>query len=132
MPAFVILNRRDIVSLVSLLVGIGVGWFVASRPNAKLTRHTRDLEMTFDSIENVQEICMGGMASLSVNAIQCIDSGKTQEAVQWLSFPIANYYRDYGSRAGTNTQRFKLVARIEELARTNQTVAALIKKEKSK
>jgi len=132
MPAFVLFKKRDIISLVSLLVGIGVGWFVASRPNAKLTRHTRDLEMTFDSLVNVQEICMGGMASLSANAIQCIDSGKTQEAVQWLSFPIANYYRDYGSLAGTNTQRIKLVARIEQLARTNQTVAALIKKEQSK
>src|SRR5277367_2575218 len=78
MPAFVIFNKRDIISLVSLLVGIGVGWFVASRPNARLTRHTRDLEMTIDSIGNVQETYSGGMASLAVNAIQCIDSGKTQ------------------------------------------------------
>ncbi len=82
--------------------------------------------MNIDTIGNVQEAYSGGIyASLAVNAIQCIDSGKTQEAVQWLSFPIANYYRDYGSRAGTNTQRIKLVARIEQLARTQSRLLPL-------
>jgi hypothetical protein len=66
-------------------------------------------------------------ASFSLNAIQCIDSGDPQKAVQWISFPIAMYYRDYGSRAGTNAQRIKMGARIEELAQTNQIVAACIK-----
>jgi hypothetical protein len=59
------------------------------------------------------------------------DSGETQKAVQFLSLPIASYYSMYAIHAGTNAERLKLRAYIEQTAQTNQVVAAQIKKEMS-
>jgi hypothetical protein len=122
--------KTPIIALVSLLAGIGVGWYVGSRPNADVARENRDVRQTINDIGNVEESYSAGAASISVSAVQAIDSGKTDEAVQWLSFPISTYYRDYGNRdhAGTNAQRVKLASRIEQLARTNEVVRDRIKK----
>ena len=119
--------KITIVSLFSLLVGIGAGWYVGSRPSSKVERHTRELQEAIVRIGNVQEVDQAAAASFAVDAIRCIDSGETQKAVQFLSFPIAMYYRDYGTQAGTTAERLKLGAAIEQLAQTNPFVAARIK-----
>ena len=69
------------------------------------------------------------MAAMSANTIRLIDSGQDQQAVQMLSFPIASYYYIYASSEFTNAQRLKLRAMIDNLASTNQVVAAQIAEE---
>ena len=65
----------------------------------------------------------GEHAARAIRAIQLIQSGETQQAVQLLSGPIANYYSEYGA-SGVNDRRSKLRSLVEELAKTNQLVAA--------
>jgi hypothetical protein len=113
--------KTTMISLVSLLVGIGVGWYVGySRPTAQMSREMRH---QFDADESDQ----AAAAALATQAIQCIDSGETQKAVQFLTFPIMVYYRDYATQPGTNAQRLKVRAYIELLAQTNPVVAARLK-----
>jgi hypothetical protein len=112
-----------IISLVSLLVGVGVGWYFGyTRPNAQVAREVRQ-QLRED--ENDHALA----AIFAAEAITYIDSGETQKAVKSLSYPIAEYYCIYATRAGTNEHRLKLRAHIEQLARTNQVVAAQITKE---
>jgi hypothetical protein len=68
-------------------------------------------------------------AIFAVNTIPLIESGQTQNAVRMLSFPIARYYSIYTTKFYTNDVRLKLRAKIEQLASTNQIVAAQIKEE---
>jgi hypothetical protein len=105
--------RAIIISLVSLLAGIGLGWYWTSvkleakqqqldiyrgREQASANRE-REMQQGLDIYAGMDESDRAVAASFSLNAIQCIDSGDPQKAVQWISFPIAMYYRDYGSRA---------------------------------
>jgi hypothetical protein len=109
------------ISLVSLLIGICVGWYAGyTRPFHEGLRylHTQD-----DAYESGHAMA----ASLAVDAIQSFDAGESQKAIQFLSLPIASYYSTYSIFAGTNAERLKVTARIEQLAQNNQIVAARIK-----
>ena len=113
--------KAIIVSLVSLIIGICIGWYTGyTRPIAEETRWLHAQEDAYESGHAMA-------ASLAVDAIQSIDAGESQKAVQFLSLPIASYYSSYSIYAGTNAQRLKVSARIEQLAQTNQIVAARIK-----
>jgi len=70
-------------------------------------------------------------AMVAAAAVRYIDSGETSNAVLVLSHPIASYYCIYGTRAGTNAQRLKVRDYIDQVAQSNQVVAAQIKKEMS-
>jgi hypothetical protein len=67
----------------------------------------------------------GEQAARAVRAIQAINSGDAKGAVQLLSHPIAYYYLLY-SDLDTNDRRKRMITMIEQLARTNQVVAARI------
>lgn len=62
----------------------------------------------------------------NVRAIGLIDSGETQQAIQMLCTPIAQYYHLYTILAGTDDRRSEARALIEELAQTNAIVAERI------
>jgi hypothetical protein len=112
-----------IIALISLLVGVGVGWYFGyTRPTAKTDRYVRQ---QMQEIEDDNAIA----AIFAVNTIPLIESGQTQNAVRMLSFPIARYYSIYTTKFYTNDVRLKLRAKIEQLASTNQIVAAQIKEE---
>jgi hypothetical protein len=109
-----------IVLLAGLLVGVGVGWYVGyTRPIAKANRdaHQEMLATESDDWE---------AALFAVKAVPLIESGDTQKAVGWLVKPIGSYYRVYTLHAGTNDERLKLRAMIEQLASTNSAVDAEI------
>lgn len=113
--------KTIIISLVALVIGISAGWYAGyTRPIAQDSRWMRAQEDAYESGNAMA-------ASLAVDVIQCIDSGETQKALQFLSLPIASYYSTYSLHAGTNAQRLKVSSRIEQLAQTNQIVAARIK-----
>ena len=110
-----------ITSLVSLLVGVAVGWYVGyTRPIAKADRHVwQELQDADDE--------SGRAALYSMGAIQMIDAGEPQKAVQVLSVPIADFYVLSTLNPSTNEFRLKIRDLIERLARTNQVVAVQIK-----
>jgi hypothetical protein len=65
-------------------------------------------------------------AARAARAIELIGSGDVQQAVKLLSHPVANYYTLYREESMHNERSAKLRGVIEELARTNQVVAAQI------
>jgi hypothetical protein len=110
--------KTAIVSLVSLLIGIGVGWYFGySRPNAVTMRDLRHEEAGYE-VDDIRS------AAFAVGAINRIDAGNTQEAVQWLSQPIADFWSHCQINPGTNEERLKLLSAIQKLSQTNQIVAA--------
>jgi hypothetical protein len=110
-----------IISLISLSVGIGIGWcFGYTRPIAEADRDARQEMLAMQNDD-----CKA--AIVAVRAVFLLDSGNTQKAVEWLSDPISRYYYCfYALNAGTNEERLKMRAVIEQLAHTNQVVAASI------
>jgi len=118
--------KTSVVSLVSLLVGLAVGWHLGYH---NCDRHYTNVAMRqmVEQIESSDAL----MANMSVHTIGLIASGQDQNAVRMLSFPIAHYYYIYASSTFTNEQRLKLRELIDGLARTNQIVAAQIAKEMS-
>lgn len=113
-------------SAISLLVGLAIGCYIGYRYNERHITNEAIKQMV-EGIESSDAF----MASFSARSIGLIDSGQSQQAVQMLSFPIAHYYFIYATSAFTNEQRLKLRAIIEQLAHTNQVVAAQIAKEMS-
>ena len=85
-----------------------------------------------EKTEIVQEMVQGiessdaERAARAVGAIQSIEAGEPQHAVQLLSTPIAHYYSLYAVAGRKDERSAKLRASIEQLAATNQLVAARI------
>ena len=106
-----------IVSALSLLLGLVAGWYVEYRHGER--EKTEIVQQMMEGTESSD----GEHAARAARAIQLIDSGETQQAVQLLSGPVACYYSIYEA-ASTNDRRSKVRSLIEELARTNQVVAS--------
>ena len=106
-------------SVISLLLGLAIGWYV-ERCHSEHEK-TEIVQQMVEGIESSD----GEHAGRAVLAIQAIDSGDAQRAVQLLSHPVARYYSFY-SNVSTNDRRNKIIAMIEQLARTNKVVSARI------
>jgi hypothetical protein len=118
--------KTFIALVISLLVGLAIGCYIGY--------HYYDRHITNVAIQQMVEGIESSaafQANISAQTISLIDSGQTQKAIQMLSFPIASYYFVYATSAFTNDERLKLRAIIENLANTNQIVAAQIAKEMS-
>ncbi len=112
--------KTSIASIVSLLLGLAIGCYIGFR---YCERHTTNEAV--DLMVQGTETSAALQATIGVRAIELIDSGDTQQAVQLLSGPIAHYYTLYAP--GRSDERSaKLRGLIEELARTNQVVGARI------
>jgi hypothetical protein len=109
-----------IASTVSLILGLGLGWY--------FEHHRAEREKT----EIVQQMVEGGESSdrlravMAARAIQLIEAGQPQEAVQLLSSPVARYYTLYTGAGTKEERRPETRALIEQLARSNQVVPARI------
>jgi hypothetical protein len=107
-------------SVVSLILGLGLGWY--------FERHRAEREKT----EIVQQMMEGGEGSdreraiRAARAIQLIGAGQPQQAVQVLAFPVAHYYTLYTGAGTKEERRAETRALIEQLAKSNQIVAARI------
>ena len=118
--------KTFVASVIFLLVGLATGFYIGYRDYHK---HIADeaVQQLVESTESSDAL----MAGMSARTISLIDSGQDQQAVQMLSFPIAQYYYIYASSEFTNAQRLKLRVLIDNLASSNQVVAAQIAKEMS-
>ena len=112
--------KTIIISLVALLVGVGIGWYVGYMASNVRT----DKEV--GSVLDAQESGAAVTATYAADTVRFIDSGDTQKAIRCLSIPIAHYWTEYAIDAGTNSQRLKVRSYIEQWASTNPIVAAEI------
>jgi uncharacterized protein YneF (UPF0154 family) len=111
---------KPLIASVSLVVGLVVGFYIGYR---YYERH-----ITNEAVQQMMaemESSDGYHAAEAVRIIELIDSGDRSNAVRILSTPIANYYQWYAVHADTDQER-KLRVFIEQLASTNQVVAAAI------
>jgi|SRR6266496_4352531 len=109
-----------ITGVISLLLGLAVGWY-------SKRRHSEH-----ENTQIVQQMVEAGESSdreravRAVRAIQLVESGEVEQAVQILATPIAHYYTVYTDAGSKEDQRAETRTLIEQLARTNQTIAARI------
>jgi hypothetical protein len=113
--------KTFVTSVVFLLVGFVIGFYVRYR-YCEWHQTSEAMQAMVESLESHDAL----LAAMSARTISLIDSGHDQQAVQMLSFPIASYYYVYASSKFTNAQRLKLRAMIDDLAKSNQVVAAQI------
>lgn len=111
--------KAVIASIVSVVLGLALGW--CSEHHRAQREKAEIVQQMLEGIESSD----GEHAIEAVRAVQFIESGETQRAVQLLSGPIATYYSEYQA-GGTSDRRSKLRSLIEELAKTNEVVAARI------
>jgi hypothetical protein len=112
--------KTILISLVALLVGVGIGWYVG------YTMSNAQTEKDVGSLLEAQESGAAVTATYAADTVRFIDAGDTQKALQCLSIPIAHYWTEYAIYAGTNSERLKVRSHIEQWAATNQIVAARI------
>ena len=116
-----------------MLAAVALGFFIGRFQADSYVQHRHaEHEMTETEMREAVEQAMqtersssGVQAARDVRAIELIESGETQRAVQMLCQPIAEYYYSYAIDAGTDRER-KLRAMIEQLVSTNKIVAAEI------
>jgi hypothetical protein len=112
--------KTVIAATVALVLGLALGSYLA--------RHRAEREKT----EVVQQMVEGGESSdrehavRAARAIHLIESGQPQQAVQILASPVAHYYTLYAGAGTKNERRAETRALIEQLAKSNQVVAARI------
>jgi hypothetical protein len=112
--------KAFLASAVSLILGLGLGWH--------FEHHRAEREKT----EIVQQMVEGGesadrlLAVMAARAIQMVESGQSQQAVQMLASPIAHYYTLYTGVGTKEERRAETRALIEQLSKTNRVVAARI------
>lgn len=112
--------KTSSVSVVSLVIGLMMGWsmerFFSEREKARMVQEM--VEHTRGSGEE--------RAARATLAIEAIESGQSNKAVELLAMPVAYYHALYADSLGKDERTRRLLARIDELAKTNQLVAARI------
>ena len=98
-----------------------MGWYLEHRRAEHEKTSIADLMVSGDESSDAVH------AARAIKVIGLIGSGDTQDAVESLSRPIADYYVRYLNYADENQRRAKLRALIEDLIRTNMIVARVIK-----
>ena len=112
--------KAVIVAAVALVLGLGLGWYFA-RQRAERER-TAIVQQMVEGGESSDRL----LAVIAARAIQMVESGQPKQAVQMLAAPVAHYYTVYTAAAAREEQRAETHALIEQLAKSNQVVAARI------
>ena len=111
-------------SIVSLMLGLVIGWYVEHKHSGREgDEAAAQFMQATKSSDREQE-------ARDVRAIELIESGETQKAVQLLSRPIGYYYYLYAADVDTNLD-LKARAMIDRLASSNQIVAAEMTNQKA-
>jgi hypothetical protein len=109
-----------VASAAALVLGLVLGWY--------FEHHRAEREKT----EIVQQMVEGGesadrlLAVVAARGIQMVQSGQSQQAVQMLATPVAHYYTLYTGAGTKEERRAETRALIEQVAKSNQIVAAKI------
>jgi len=108
-------------SSIALLIGLVVGAFVGHR--------SYDKHVTNEAVQQLVESGESSdreRAARAVRAIAMIQSGRSSDAVELLSRPIADYYHLYASGTHNDERTRDVLAMIERLAGTNAVVSDAI------
>ena len=108
-----------VISLFSLLVGLALGWYLGYvQPNTKANREAMRQFAISDADDTMA-------ATVAYRTFMLYDAGETQKAMQSLAWPVGVYYR-YNKMQPLTEERSNFLAKIEQLASTNQVVATEI------
>jgi len=110
-----------IVSIVCLTVGLAIGFVAGYHYYERniTSQATRQMMQLMDSGNRLQ-------AARGVRAIELIQSGDTQQAIQMFSIPVAGFYSEYAHLSNNDEETRKLLVWIEQAASTNTAVASAI------
>jgi hypothetical protein len=112
--------KMFLASAVCLVLGLGLGWY--------FEHHRAQREKT----EIVQQMLAGSescdryAALMATRAIQLIESGQAQQAMQTLAPPVAHYYTVYAAPGTKEERRAETRTLIEQFAKSNQFVVGRI------
>jgi len=108
-------------SSIALVIGLAVGAFVGRRSYDKHVTNEA-VQQLVESVESSER----ERAARAVRAIEMIQSGRTSDAVELLSRPIAHYYQLYASSTHNDERTRDVLSMIERLANTNALVSNAI------
>jgi len=110
-----------IASIVCLVVGLAFGFYAGNRDYHK---HIADeaVQQLVASTESSDR----SEAARGVRAIELIQSGDTQQAIQMFSIPVGDFYSEYAHLSHNDEKTKNLLAKIEQVASTNAAVASAI------
>jgi hypothetical protein len=114
------LMKTVIASVVSLMIGLGVGWLLASSAASKKARETALVEEQMTQLD-LHTISQGGVCALS--AVEFIDAGEYEKAIERLGDPIAGCRNIYGTLLVTASERSNVLARVENASRKHPSIA---------
>jgi hypothetical protein len=112
------MKQAFLTSSISLIAGLCIGAYVGHR---SYDRHVTN--------EAVQQVVESGespdreRAGRAVRAIELIQSGQSNAAVDLLSRPIADFYQFHIDLTHSDQRTRDLITKIEQLASTNAVVA---------
>jgi uncharacterized protein YneF (UPF0154 family) len=114
--------KTFLVPAVCLLVGLAIGFFAGDRYNERhVTNEAVELMMSGREASERLDAVRG------IRAIECIDAGNTQRAIEvWLR-PIADFYSQYANLTHNDNLTKELLTKIEQFSKTNQVVAERIR-----
>ena len=112
-----------IASFVSLLLGVGIGWYFEHR------HAEREMSDVVEQMQQPIESSDREKATRAIRAIEMIQSGESSNAVQLLSRPIADFYHFHAHLAHNDERTKDLLIWIERYASTNSVVASAITNE---
>jgi hypothetical protein len=113
--------KTPILSIAWFLIGLAIGGYVGYRyyESHVASEAVQQMVKTRESSDHEK-------AARAVLAIEMIESGDTQQALRLLSYPIGTYYSEYADIRRHDEHSTNLIARIEQLAKTNAIVASRI------
>jgi uncharacterized protein YneF (UPF0154 family) len=111
-----------IASIVCLVVGLAIGFFVGYR---YYERHITNeaVQQMLAGMESSQRL----EAIMSIQAISLAESRDTQQVAQIFSPLIASFYSEYAPMTHNDKRTRDLLIKIEQFSRSNQVVAAQIR-----
>ena len=106
---------------ISLLVGLTIGWFIGHRAYDRYVTNEA-VRLMLDSSESSDR----EHAARAARAVEMIQSGRSSDAIELLSRPIADYYYFHVSLTRNDERTKEMLAMIERLAGTNKVMADAI------
>ena len=110
--------KSFITSVVFLIVGLAVGFFIGYRDYQKHVANEA-VQQVIQNMESSDRLA----AARGVHAIELIQAGETSNAIQSLSKPIGAFYRSYANLTHNDTRTRDLLVWIGQVASTNTIIA---------
>ncbi len=113
--------KKLISGVIYLLLGLTLGWYFEQQyANNKMAEA---LDQGFQQVQASDRL----EAARGIRAIQLTEAGDKEQAIEMLSWPIADFYVAFADAGPKDDLTIKMRTEIEQFAKTNDVVAARIK-----